>query len=104
MQQGAVPGDKDSAKMDDVLDAAKLQGVKLNPNAKKEMEKNVEDQMKDDSVKETIFDLPVIDEDDLEERKRRYSFSRAEFGKGIVTDPATKRHRSAKRGLTLLKK
>lgn len=104
MQQGAAPGDEDSAKMDDVLDAAELQGVKLNPNQQKEMEKNVDDKAKEDSVKETVFDLPVIDEDDLEEKKRRFSFSPQEFGRGIVTTPAAKRHRSARRGLTLFRK
>lgn len=90
--------------MDDVLDAAEVQGVRLNPNEKREMEKNVKDQQQDDAVKETIFDLPVIDEDDLEEKKRRFSFSPQEFGRGIVTSPAAKRHRSARRGISLGKR
>ena len=50
-------------------------------------------------MREQNFALPVIDEDDLEERKRRYSFSPDEFGRGIVTSPQVKLRKAAKRGI-----
>lgn len=108
-QQGTSPDEKDSEKMDDVLDAADAQGVQLNPNQKKELEKNVKDQQKDDSISEDSIDVPdfkmnIVDEEELAERKRRYSFSKADFGRGIITSPDAKRKRSAKRGLSIYKK
>lgn len=103
-RQTGVPGDPEYAKADDTLDAAEVSGLNINPNTKKELEKNVMDMQKDDSVKEQVFALPIVDEDDLEERKRRYSFSPDEFGRGIVTSPATKLRKAAKRGLSVYKK
>lgn len=104
VQQGASPGDTDAELADDALDAAEAQGVQLNPNVKTGLKKNVADMQKDDAMKESDFKLPVIDEDELEERKRRYSFSPEEFGRGIVTTPASKRKKAARRGLSIYKK
>ena len=81
-----------------------MSGVKIDPNTKKDLEKNVMDLQKDDSMKEQAFTLPIVDEDELAERKRRYSFSPDEFGRGIVTSPATKLRKAAKRGLSVFKK
>jgi len=103
--QGTSPDETDSEKMDDVLDAAETQGVKLNPNTKKELEQNVNDQQKDDSISEHEFKINIIDEDDLEERKNHYSFyPDNQFGRGIIRTPAAKLKKSAKRGLSKFKK
>jgi len=48
--------------------------------------------------------MSVVDEEELEERKKRYSFSPDEFGRGIVTSPASKRKKAARRGLSIYKK
>jgi len=105
-QQGTSPDELSSEKEDDVLDAASAQGVQLNPNQKAKLQKNVQDQQKDDSISETNddFKLSMVDEEELAERKRRYSFSHQDFGKGIVTTPDAKRKRSARRGLSIYKK
>lgn len=104
VQQGASPDTTDAEMADAALDAADAQGVQLNPNVKKGLEKNVDDLQKDDAMKESDFKLPVIDEEELEERKKRYSFSPEEYGRGIVTSPASKRKKAARRGLSIYKK
>ena len=104
MQQGASQTDDDSDKMNAVIAGAEAQNVYVNPNVQAKMKKNADEQEKEDAVSETVFDLPVIDEDDLEEKKRRFSFSRQDFGRGIVTSPAAKLNRSARRGISLGKR
>jgi hypothetical protein len=106
MQQGADPDATDADLADNALDGAEAQGVALKPDVKAELEKNVKDMQADDAMKESNIDLklPVIDEEELEERKRRYSFSPDEFGRGIVTTPASKRKKAARRGLSIYKK
>ena len=108
-ETGMLAKEPDSEKADSVVDAAATE-LKINPNLYKGMKQNVANMRKKttvggtsaptmQTVHEDEFALPLVDEDDLEEKKRRYSFSPSEFGRGIITSPMVKLRRLAKRGI-----
>lgn len=110
-ETGMLAKEPDSEKADSVVDAAATE-LRINPNVYKGMKQNVANMrknatvggttaptMKTGGIGEQNFALPLVDEDDLDEKKRRYSFSPAEFGRGIVTSPMVKLRKAAKRGM-----
>lgn len=97
-QTGLAPDEAESEIADDVLDAAEQEKA-VKPNTVNDLKKKVQDMRKDSTMREQTFALPIVDEDEIEEKKRRYSFSPAEFGRGIVTSPLVKIRKAARRGL-----
>ena len=92
------PNEPEAEVADDIVDAATDTGA-IDPNTAANLTKSAAKLRQTSAMEEQTFSLPLIDEDEIEEKKRRFSFSHDEFGKGIVTSPRLKLRRAARRGL-----